>query len=75
LGRLSGLVHISFFVILQWITFYFSLVVCLFTVGANGLAVWIVSNFEALPFQVTTTIDTRCAARISTAPAINYTAC
>ncbi|MBN2236293.1 MAG: hypothetical protein JW729_01965, partial [Bacteroidales bacterium] len=30
---------------------------------------------EALSYQVTTTFDTSCAARIRTAPAINYTAC
>jgi len=39
------------------------------------LAVWLVVDFEALSYQVTTTFDTSCAARIRTAPAINYTAC
>jgi hypothetical protein len=39
------------------------------------LAVWLVADFEALTYQVTTTFDTSCAARIRTAPAINYTAC
>jgi hypothetical protein len=39
------------------------------------LAVWLVADFEALSYQVTTTFDTSCAARIRTAPAINYTAC
>jgi hypothetical protein len=39
------------------------------------LAVWLVADFEALSCQVTTTFDTSCAARIPTAPAINYTAC
>jgi len=39
------------------------------------LAVWLVADFEALSYQVTTTFDTSCAARIPTAPAINYTAC
>jgi hypothetical protein len=39
------------------------------------LAVWLVADFEALPYQVKTTFDTSCAARIRTAPAINYTAC
>jgi hypothetical protein len=39
------------------------------------LAVWLVADFEALSCQVTTTFDTSCAARIRTAPAINYTAC
>lgn len=39
------------------------------------LAVWLVADFEALSCQVTTTFDTGCAARILTAPAINYTAC
>jgi len=39
------------------------------------LAVWLVADFEALPYQVTTTFDMSCAARIRTAPAINYTAC
>jgi len=39
------------------------------------LAVWLVADFEALSCQVTTTFDTGCAARIRTAPAINYTAC
>jgi len=39
------------------------------------LAVWLVADFEALPCQITTTFDTSCAARIPTAPAINYTAC
>jgi hypothetical protein len=39
------------------------------------LAVWLVADFEALSYQVTTTFDTGCATRIRTAPAINYTAC
>jgi hypothetical protein len=39
------------------------------------LAVWLVVDFEALFYQVTTTFDTSCAARIRTAPGINYTAC
>jgi len=39
------------------------------------MAVWLVADFEALSYQVTTTFDTSCAARIHTAPAINYTAC
>jgi hypothetical protein len=39
------------------------------------MAVWLVADFEALCCQVTTTFDTSCAARIPTAPAINYTAC
>ena len=39
------------------------------------MAVWLVADFEALTYQVTTTFDTSCAARIPTAPAINYTAC
>jgi len=39
------------------------------------MAVWLVAVFEALSYQVTTTFDTSCAARIPTAPAINYTAC
>jgi hypothetical protein len=39
------------------------------------LAVWLVADFEALSYQVTTTFATSCAARIRTAPAINYTAC
>ncbi len=43
--------------------------------GLNGHAVWLVADFEALSYQDTTTFDTRCAARIRTAPAINYTAC
>ena len=38
-------------------------------------ALWLVADFEALSYQVTTTFDTSCAARIRTAPAINYTAC
>ncbi len=37
--------------------------------------VWLVADFEALSCQVTTTFDTSVAARIRTAPAINYTAC
>jgi hypothetical protein len=37
--------------------------------------VWLVADFEALSYQVTTTFDTSYAARIRTAPAINYTAC
>ena len=37
------------------------------------MAVWLVADFEALSYQVTTTLDTSCAARITTAPAINYT--
>ena len=39
------------------------------------MAVWLVADFEALSYQVTTTFDTSYAARIPTAPAINYTAC
>ncbi len=39
------------------------------------MAVWLVADFEALSCQVTTTFDTGCAARIRTAPAINYNAC
>ena len=39
------------------------------------LAVWLVADFEALSCQVTTAFNTSCAARIPTAPAINYTAC
>ena len=39
------------------------------------VAVWLVADFEALSYQVTTTFDTSCIARICTAPAINYTAC
>ena len=42
---------------------------------AQRMAVWLVADFEALPYQVTTIFDTSCAARITTAPAINYTAC
>jgi len=42
---------------------------------SQRLAVWLVADFEALSYQVTTTFDTGCAARIRTAPAINYTAC
>jgi hypothetical protein len=36
------------------------------------MAVWLVADFEALSYQVTSTFDTGCAARIRTAPAINY---
>jgi len=39
------------------------------------MAVWLVADFEVLSYQVTTTFDTGCAARIRTASAINYTAC
>jgi len=39
------------------------------------LAVWLVADFEAVSYQVTTAFDTSCAARIRTTPAINYTAC
>jgi hypothetical protein len=39
------------------------------------MAVWLVADFEALSYQVTTTFDTSCAAQIRTVPAINYTAC
>jgi len=39
------------------------------------MAVWLVADLEVLFCQVTTTFDTSCAARIRTAPAINYTAC
>ncbi len=39
------------------------------------MAVWLVADFEALSYQVTTTFDTSCAARIRTTTAINYTAC
>jgi len=42
---------------------------------AQRMAVWLVADFEALSCQITTTFDTSCAARIPTAPAINYTAC
>jgi hypothetical protein len=47
----------------------------LFLNDRQRLAVWLVADFEALSYQVTTTFDTSCAARIPTAPAINYTAC
>jgi len=43
-----------------------------FLLGLNGLAVLLVADFEALSCQVTITFDTGCAARIRTAPAINY---
>jgi hypothetical protein len=47
--------------------------------ASNGLntllAVWLVADFEALSYQVTTAFDTCCVARIPIAPAINYTAC
>ena len=43
--------------------------------ATQRVAVWLVADFEALSYQVTTTFDTSCAARIPTAPAINYTAC
>jgi hypothetical protein len=46
-----------------------------FSSWRTRLAVWLVADFEALSYQVTTTFDTSCAARIRTAPAINYTAC
>jgi len=39
------------------------------------LAVWLVADFEAPTYQITTTFDKCCAAQIRTAPAINYTAC
>jgi hypothetical protein len=39
------------------------------------VAVWLVADYEALSYQVTTTFYTSCAARIPTTPAINYTAC
>ena len=39
------------------------------------MAVWLVADFEALSSLVTTIFDTSSAARIPTAPAINYTAC
>jgi len=42
---------------------------------SDRLAVWLVADFEALSYQVTTTFDTSCAARLPTTPAINYTAC
>ncbi|HQI46371.1 MAG TPA: hypothetical protein PLC59_09960, partial [Bacteroidales bacterium] len=41
----------------------------------NGLAVWLVADFEALSYRVTTNFDTSSAALIRTVPAINYTAC
>jgi hypothetical protein len=47
----------------------------LFLHGTQRLAVWLVADYEALTYQVTTTFDTSCAARIPTALAINYTAC
>ena len=43
--------------------------------GTQRTAVWLVADFEALSYQVTTTFDTSCTARIHTASAINYTAC
>ena len=46
-----------------------------FYTDAQRMAVWLVADFEALTYQVTTTFDTSCVARIPTAPAINYTAC
>ena len=39
------------------------------------MAVWLVADFEALSYQVTTTFNMSCATRLRTAPAINYTAC
>ena len=48
---------------------------CLFLHVPQRSAVWLVADFEALTYQVTSTFDTSCAARIRTAPAINYTAC
>jgi len=47
----------------------------LFYTSIQRMAVWLVADFEVLSYQVTTTFDTSCAARIPTAPAINYTAC
>ena len=38
-----------------------------------GFSVWLVTDFEALPCQVTTTFDMGCAARVRTAPAFKYT--
>ena len=52
-----------------------SFVVVVAVVSFNELAVWLVADFEALVYQVTTTYDKSCAARIRTVPAINYTAC
>ncbi len=46
-----------------------------FIMKQQRLAVWLVADFEALSYQITTAFDTSCAARITTAPAINYTAC
>jgi len=37
------------------------------------LAVWLVADFEAIPYQVTITFDTGGDARIRNNPAMNYT--
>jgi hypothetical protein len=55
------------FIVIVSLFFFFGLLVT--------LAVWLVADYEALSYQVTTTFDTSCATRIPTAPAINYTAC
>jgi len=50
-------------------------IVLIFYYCPQRLAVWLVADFKALTYQVTTTFDTGCTARMPTAPAINYTAC
>jgi len=68
-----------FFMMVCFEVFYFEFTINLPPPTGGGLvqrtAVWLVADFEALSYQVTTTFDTSCAARIRTAPAINYTAC
>jgi hypothetical protein len=69
---------VQLFIVLSWVGKGQALLVFqrwLFLYAAQRLAVWLVADFEALSYQVTTTFDTGCAARIRTAPAINYTAC
>jgi len=41
---------------------------------SQRLAVWLVTDFEALSYQVTFTFEMSCAARIAAVPAINNTA-
>jgi hypothetical protein len=44
-----------FSVLSQWFTFYFSTVVCLFTLGGNGLWYGVVREYEAITYQATPT--------------------
>jgi len=56
--------HLIFF---SKITLYILIYQFYFSYCRERIAVWLVADFEALSYQVTTTFDTSCAAQILTA--------